>query len=97
MNFIVLNLPQVRVLLQAVEKIDDALVNNHYYKGKTEFSRINLGEDLLLSIFDRFMNVDIRKFFLPTKKKASQLKRNDQLVSALRVHVLNGECLCSSS
>lgn len=75
-NFIVLNLTQVRVLLHAVKKIDDALTDVAT-EGETDFSPINLGRDVLLSISDRFISVDIRKFFTPTNKEgiSSQAQR----------------------
>jgi hypothetical protein len=79
-NFIVLNLSQVRVLLQAVEKIDDALTDITT-DGETDFSPINLGKDVLLSVSDQFISVDIRKFFSPINKEgvSAQAQRPTRL------------------
>jgi hypothetical protein len=75
-NFIVLNLPQVRVLFQSAEKIDDTLTDITT-EGETDFTPINLGKDVILSISDRFISVDIRKFFSPISKEgvSSQAQR----------------------
>lgn len=67
-DFIVLNLSQVHAILHAAEKVDDALADLTT-EGECNFSPINLGKDVHLSISDRFMNVDIRKFFTPINKE----------------------------
>jgi hypothetical protein len=79
-NIIVLNLSQVRVLLQAAEKINVALTDLTT-EGKTDFTPNNLGKDVILSISDRFISVDIRKFFSPISKEgvSSQAQRPTRL------------------
>jgi hypothetical protein len=71
-NYITLNVHQVHAIQEWSEKIDDNLLEITT-EGATSIQPIELGQQTLLTVSDRFVSVDIRKFFRPQCKDGQDL------------------------